>query len=280
MTRPKQNDTLNQITRAQRAWATRSGKLCDEQGYCLETSDNVFQPLNAQTEAELRSGDGGELGTVTKRGKFQAVHSSSALACNFFDYWRARSLTPLANAFQCETGFRSMAMERKFPNGVSRYAPNLDVVFERGDGGLLAVESKFTEPYRASNKNQLRDGYFKSPVWRNAGLNGCQKLAVKLTRTARFHFLDAAQLLKHMLGLAHSADGNWTLCYLWLDPGGEEAELHAQEITDFTRSIVDDASAFQAITYQVLFSRLSLAAGNEHGQYLAYLRDRYFPAAP
>jgi hypothetical protein len=171
-----------------------------------------------------------------------------------------------------------MAMERKFPNGVSRYPPNLDVVFERTDGGVLALESKFTEPYRRSEKNLLRDAYFKSAVWQSARLDGCQRLAEDLRSAARFQFFDAAQILKHMLGLAHSAKGPWQLCYLWFDPGGEEAELHRQEIIDFTQTIAGDASAFQAITYQVLFSRLSLASGNEHAEYLAYLRDRYFPA--
>jgi hypothetical protein len=30
-----------------------------------------------------------ELGENGGRGKIQALHSSSALVCNFFDYWRA-----------------------------------------------------------------------------------------------------------------------------------------------------------------------------------------------
>ncbi len=41
---------------------------------------------------------GSELGENGGRGKIQTLHSSSAIVCNFFDYWRAGDLKPLAEA--------------------------------------------------------------------------------------------------------------------------------------------------------------------------------------
>jgi hypothetical protein len=50
---------------------------------------NLFEPLSADARAEYGTGDGGELGGPDgDPGKMQAVHSSSALCCNVFHYWR------------------------------------------------------------------------------------------------------------------------------------------------------------------------------------------------
>jgi hypothetical protein len=82
------------------------------------------------------------------RGKIQALHSSSALACSWLDYWRGRDLTPLSQAFGVSVPFSAIALEQKFPTGLGGIGPNLDVLITCGDGSLFGIESKFTEPYR------------------------------------------------------------------------------------------------------------------------------------
>lgn len=92
MTRIKESkNILNILKKNQRSWAERSNILIDENGYCKNREDNFFQPLSSCTIIDLMAGDGAELGNENHQGKIQAVHSSSALACNFFDYWRRKT---------------------------------------------------------------------------------------------------------------------------------------------------------------------------------------------
>ena len=79
-------------------WAAGVTIDIDEQGYVRALVDNFFEPLSTCTASEIAQGDGAELGRDGQRGKIQALHSSSALACNVFDYWRGRDSTILAKA--------------------------------------------------------------------------------------------------------------------------------------------------------------------------------------
>jgi hypothetical protein len=262
----------------QRHWAGGGRVTLDKDGYTHSLSANLFAPLCAETEAELRAGDGGELGVLGERGKCQALHSSSALACNFFDYWRHRSLDVLAQALDWPSGFKSMTFEHKFPHGVKGHAPNLDVVFRTNAGGLFAVESKFTEPYSDGKNNFLKPGYFASSrrVWADSQLEDCQQLAESLrVGSIKFSLLDAAQLLKHMLGLS-KVGVPWVLCYLWFDVGGDAGTQHQLEIEKFDLALGADAKHFKHLSYQQLFRRVVETAPAEHAQYLKYLRQRYF----
>jgi hypothetical protein len=81
------NSPLDPVKAGQRAWAIRSGRAIDKDGYCGCVDDNVFQGLSVGARRDFESGDGTELGKPGERGKIQALHSSSALACNWFDYW-------------------------------------------------------------------------------------------------------------------------------------------------------------------------------------------------
>ena len=106
----------------------------------------------------------------------------------------------------------------------------------------------------------------------------------------RYQHLDAAQLLKHMLGLANSRGTgepmcykNWTLLYLWFNPGGPEAEHHEKEIKQFIGEVsrggkVGGGGKIRAMTYQNLFEELSQKLGDLHKEYKNYLIQRYaFP---
>lgn len=113
------------IKACQRAWATRTGQTYDADGYCMCVDDNILQGLSSGARKDFESGDGTELGKNGERGKILALHSSSALACNWFDYWRGRDLKPLSRAFGVPARFSTLALEQKFPTGLGDIGPNL-----------------------------------------------------------------------------------------------------------------------------------------------------------
>jgi len=212
-------------------------------------------------------------------GKIQALHSSSALACNWFDYWRGRDLMPLSRAFDAPVPFASLLLEQKFPTGLGGIGPNLDVMITCADGSLFGIESKFTEPYTPNkSKAFLKPKYFRGgrSLWAEAGLPGFQAVADALrTGDHGFKVLDAAQLLKHALGLAHSGT-QWLLCCLWFDVHeSSTAAAHRSELSDFRARLGDDAARFSSMTYQELYARLVRLIATGDADYVAYLHDRY-----
>jgi hypothetical protein len=269
---------LDIIKTRQRAWALRAGRTLDGDGYCASADDNTFPRLSDAAREDFVRGDGTELGKLGERGKIQAVHSSSAMTCNWFDYWRERDLTPLARAFGVSLQFRTLALEKKFSTGLNGRGPNLDVVLTAVDGALFAIESKFTEVYvKAATKTFLKPKYFPDgrSLWADVGLPGCQVLAESLRAGSHpFAVLDVAQLLKHMLALARSGHP-WSVLCLWYEMPGPVAQQHRAELDDFGASIGNDAAHFSALTYQELFARMVPVVGPEHADYMGYLRDRY-----
>ena len=242
-----------------------------------------MQELSACTRRELEEGDGTELGKPGRRGKFQALHSSSALACNVFDYWRGRDLGTLAVALGIKGRPCGMSFERKIKTGIGRWSPNLDVVFYLSDGSIFAIESKFTEPLSKSKEHRLiKEKYFAGGAkhWAKRKLPETQSLADGIHEgREKFEYLDAAQLLKHMLGLATTGSetgSDWHLHYLWFDGGKIVSEGHREEIVRFAQCLGPEAAHFTAQTYQDFFSRLATSLGTEHKGYLSYLKSRYF----
>lgn len=268
-----------QIKESQLAWAKRRGIPVDADGYCLEVDRNFLQPLSACARREIAAGDGAELGKSGARGKLQALHSSSALACNVFEYWRGRDLQPLGAALRLRERLCEIHFEEKFPTGLGRYSPNLDVLLHGANGTLFAIESKFTEPCkRSTKKSYLKPKYFsaKGPHWGKAGLPACQCLAESLRDgDVVFELFDAAQILKHMLGLALKGEP-WRLFNLWYNPGGTDTKCHQEEIRDFSARLGSEATYFVSLTHQELFRRLCIEVGSDHGAYVRYLRARYF----
>ena len=126
----------------QNAWARSCGLAVDDAGYTHRPEENLPW-LTPRTRADFEAADGNEFGATRKRAKIAALHSSSALAVNVFDYWTVRNAAPLAAALNLAYPIADIRFERKFPTGVGSRAPNLDVVIAGPDRQLLAVESKF-----------------------------------------------------------------------------------------------------------------------------------------
>jgi len=273
------DDLCDRIKAGQQTWASDRGLAFDSRGYCESCTANLFEPLTACSLRDIERGDGAELGIGNAKGKIQALHSSTALACNVFDYWRGRNLAVLRKGFGLSTRLCGLAFEQKFPTGAGGSA-NLDVVLYGCDGTIFAIESKFTEPFkRSKNKCFLKPKYFPPDrsLWKDTGLPGCQVVAENLRDgVLRFETLDAAQLLKHMLGLGRSRL-SWNLMCIWYAPGGQLSNLHSEELATFSRALGVDSQRFRAMTYQDLFRNLEL--GPEDADYMAYLQTRYFAGA-
>ena len=267
------------IRAAQLEWARANQVAVDKDGYCLDLKLNLYQPLSACSRRDFENGDGAELGKNGERGKLQALYSSSALACNVFDFWRGRDLEAVGNALGLPERPCSMSFERQFKTGLRGTPPNLDVVIDGVAGTTCAIECKFSEPYtKSKSKNRFKDKYFLAGegVWAQHALPAAQELAQSLQdgRTA-FTYLDAAQLLKHCLGLAHSA-GRWTLTYLWYDVGGDEGDAHRAEVEQFTGALKAGGGIVAGLSYQDFFSRLTPSLPTAADGYRRYLDDRYF----
>jgi len=277
---------LKSIRCQQRKWAGEEN--ISPKGYRRKLKDNLFQNLDNRTRHDFERADGNEL-----YGKMNAVHSSSALACNFFDYWRSvENSFPLAEALKFYAKIIDIKFEMKFDHGLRTNRPNLDVVLTGSNRAILAIESKFTEPFSGSkNKKIIKFEYFSDGKhgddgrWSQLGLSGCQDLAESLRQEHCYKYLDAAQLLKHMLGLAkwgEESGKNWALLYLWFNPGEPEADSHEDEIERFANAVrrddgrVGDRGEFRAMTYQKLFKKLSKKLDTSHEEYRKYLAQRYF----
>lgn len=272
--------SYSEIKKEQVNWAVSQGLTPDKCSYLSCVGDNLLQPLSTFAKAAFDKGKGSEL-VDTQQGlaKMKALHSSSALAVNVCDYWTCRDATVLGSALGLDSEITKIAFEAQYPTGLRGTPPHLDVVLETASNYQFAIESKFTEwmKPKSTKKKPFGESYFKSStgLWRQQGLSGCQKLAERIQAEKLFCYLNAAQLLKHALGLSKNLGSAFSLHYIYYDWPGEAANLHKQEIKEFSACVCGTMN-FSAISYQELYPRLQQAAGDQHAEYLAYLGGRYF----
>lgn len=266
---------LNLLRRKQRDWAESHGLSTDFAGY-VSHPENHLPWLTPRTRADFEAADGDEFGRSGKRAKIAALHSSSALAVNVFDYWSTCDPQPLAAALGLPYDIAELRFEQKFPTGVGPRSPNLDVVIRGSDRQLLAIESKFCEPF-GSKSQMLQDKYFPEGEgrWRLAGLPGAEEAARSLRLANTFRFLDAAQLLKHMLGLAQTRM-DWHLLLLWFVPSQEVGQAMDAEASRFKQLLGSDSGRFSWLSYHDLWNRLQPMLHAEDWAYAEYLGQRYF----
>jgi hypothetical protein len=267
-------ETLNRIKQQQREWAENGGIRIDEKGYTYDLDDNLFLTLSPESRREFGAGAGSELDT-----KMKALHSSSALVANFFEHWRFGDKSVVVDALGLAPGDYRFTFEKthRKPTGLGGIPPHLDVELFVGSLLPVAIESKFCEPYYAGAKT-LKKAYIAEDVADNiwGGLSKCRELAEHLTEESPYLHLDAAQLLKHTVGLRNDyGENGFALLYLWYEVPGKDAEKHREEMKDFWERVTPELD-FRAMTYQELFLKvIAETKGNE--EYIAYMRDRYFP---
>lgn len=284
---------LKYIQRKQVAWSKRKGLTPvgstfhneGEKNYLEILEDNLFQPLTNETKLQFENGDGNETkNTETLLAKMKALHSSSAIVVNLFQYWQNREdIYKIAYACGlCRKDNKSavkMIFEEKFqilPESESKTKPNIDIVIHCCNEFVYAIESKFSEIYGSRSHSGMSEKYFNNEAnWQD--IPAIKKLAeIIKPNDNKFRYLHAAQLIKHILGLKkkYSKKG-FRLLYLWYDVIGQDGVEHRKEIEQFAEIVKEDKIKFSHLTYQEVILKLTqeFYVGNE--EYCNYLTNRY-----
>jgi len=272
--------TLKMILQQQQTWAINNSIDIDKTGersaYTHYLAENLFyDTLSVQTVDEYSAGQGRELQT-----HMRALHSSSALLVNVFEYWRqTHRVSEIADIFGASEGITTMEFEKK--HKISNLGtPHLDIELSGEYVKPFAVEAKYTEPYgtKTQRNGTNLDKYLKqNALWE--GLPNFKELAQEIlgqeSKKTSWRHLDVPQLIKHVLGLSYcyKPDG-FTLLYLWFNTETDEAQEHLKEIQLFNERIKADVT-FKNMTYQELFTKIKHLA-NVNPNYLEYLKKRYF----
>jgi hypothetical protein len=267
------------ISDCQLEWARRENIPLDGR-YTIRLEDNIFGgEFHPETWKEYTRGKGHEL--EGKRAHMKALHSSSALVVNVFDYWRRQNrIKDIAGCCGVEGSVTDMEFEKTHPiKGVEGTPPHLDIEF--AVVVRLAIESKFTETYRRATRRPLAktklDVYLENDdIW--GDMPKLKDLAQDIVQQSgtgtEFQYLDVHQLIKHILGLKCSYGRGFSLLYLWYKIDSKEATQHDQELAGFRNRINSDLS-FRTMTYQGLFESIKHIP-NVDTSYLKYLEQRYF----
>ena len=269
-----------EIVRNQLAWARRRNLSPSPDAYLSTYTENLFAPLSSPTEKDFRGGAGCELDDhLDERAKMRALFSSSGLVCNVFDYWRNTDSGSIGRSLAIESALTEIRFEAQLSSGLRGTPPTLDLLLVAGAELAFGVECKFAEPYyqRRHERIPFVDTYFKGKpgLWELLGLPKCQETAARLYRgDIKFERLDAAQLLKHSLGLRRKfKEGQ--LILVWFNFKSVEAQTLSAEIRSFSE-LVDPCLGFRAVTWQEVFADLAREPLADR-RHVEYLRSRYFP---
>jgi hypothetical protein len=261
---------MNTTTKAMRELREKFSGITDDKGYTLSPQENLLPGINwALVEDDLRHGDGGEL-----RMKFEAVHSSAALAVNCFGPFKDH---PEMLRLPDKQGADQVKFEHKLPIFNEVGAPNIDVWIDRGRD-VVAVESKLLE-YFTRKKAEFSVAYEKlappnsDPVWWRV---------YERAKKGEHHHLDQVQLVKHYFGLnkfrKKNAEGAVpTLLYIFWEPLNwqdvEECRQHRDEVKEFEGSLVGSQIQFRWMSYSDLWEEWR--AVPELEKHAQRLMDRY-----
>jgi hypothetical protein len=272
--------TADVIGNQQRAWAERRGIVCDSRGYVVSLGQNLYSfPLHPEARSAFESARSQELRATAGQGRMRALDSSSALMVNFFEYWLRRGVGGIARTCGAT---QPMTFMRFLPTLPSPFGDtghtHIDLEFT-GVGAPLLVQSTFTEPYHRFKNRRFGRSYLRDPaLWKQ--LPRSEDLARRIEEDgevrARYLYLDAPRLLKHIADLTSSCGvGGFHLLYLWYYVPSAEADEHRKEIEEFADCVREEV-LFREMSYQQLFRAVRQLPGVEPG-YLSYLEERYFP---
>ena len=226
-----------------------------------------FQPIRE----DLEKGGGGELNPWPDRPpKFQAAHSSSALAANTFGPYRNG---PERLTLAGHSGFTDLQFEFQCPTGAGRGIANLDVLLN-GNNIVLGIESKLVETLSKKKASFSKKYHKVFDNEKNAAWMGIFKTLDK--KTNLYDYLDAAQLVKHYLGLRQKfKKERVSLVYLYWEPTNAKKfkiyQKHSNEINELVQQLSGADIPLLAISYSELWKEME-ASNPEH---VARLRERY-----
>lgn len=176
------------------------------------------------------------------------------------------------------SSFSSLVLERKCPSGLDGTPPNLDVVLQSAEE-VIAIESKLTE-FLERKVAAFGASCDTISDWRRH--TGWFKEFQALRQSPHnYSCLDAAQLIKHFFGLAHSfPETPCTLIYLYWEPldwsDYEKFHCHRKEINEFAVRVQESRIRFRALSYLDLWKEWEGMADCEWLKlHVANLRKRY-----
>ena len=254
--------------------------------YTSKLEDNLFEPLTEKNITEFQIGDGGEiLSAPNEPAKMNAVHSSSALSVNIFQYWQKIN-QETSIAYSCglcnknNVNPENILFEQKYPISKSfNFHPNIDVIIKNKPESqykVYAIECKFSEAYFSQGHSGLKEKYILlNEIWKD--IPNLNKLAKSICpNDSLYNHLHPAQLIKHILGLKSQYGKKcFRLLYLWYDTLGTDGHNHKTEIEEFTKVTKDDDIKFHSLSYQELIIKLSKEYRKSHSEYIKYITERY-----
>ena len=143
------------------------------------------------------------------------------------------------------------------PTGLVGTPPHLDVLLD-GQHTTVGIESKCLE-YLTPKPAVFRPAY-DSIVDARAQSRWFQQIAGLRDKPGQYRYLDAAQLIKHYLGLSYmQTDSATSLLYLFWEPVNWQDfaafKEHRKEIGRFADSVPGDTVTFEAMSYLDLWTQ-------------------------
>jgi hypothetical protein len=214
-----------------------------------------------------------------------AVHSSSAIGVNIFQYWIGKNTSNISCALGLSSKESKTAKEIHFEHKFEissnfRFSPNIDVVIFCEDSSKIkayGIECKFSEAYSQRDHSGLKEKYITEIKDQWLDIPNLFELAKTISPDDKlYQHLHPAQLLKHILGLKNKyGKSGFKLLYLWYDVHGKEGFDHSQEIEMFSEITKLDEIGFHSIRYQELISNLGKDFYLDNKEYVDYLSNRY-----
>jgi hypothetical protein len=254
-------------------------------GYAARIEDNLLPGITPEFYcAEYTAGAGDELGWAERRGrlcppKLHAAHSSSALVVNAFAPWKSR----LSELLLCgERGFSLMRFEARLPTGLGGVPPHVDVLAEAVGGTAVAIESKATE-FLQAHPAVFAESY-RLARWPECVASYTAAMECLRANPTQFRHLDAAQLIKHALGLgARYGEHPVTLFYVFWEPGNRdefpEFDLHRAEVQKFGGLVAGSPVRFAWTTYRDLWQEWARGDRQWLREHAGKLSERYLVRA-
>jgi len=227
-------------------------------------------------------------GNEVESGKFASPHSSAALAVNAFAWFHEKPalLPPVPGTEQAGWPAHRVEVEycARFPWSGGRH-PWLDAYVETGTH-LLGIESKRHEPFRDRKKVEFSEAYDRH-VWGSQMSPYLEMKNQLIAQPGQFQYLDAAQLVKHALGLVAESDRRSPrrpiLVYLYAEPAGwaqNDLDGHRREIDEFAETIDAAAVRFTAARWSDWMAEWFCAADETVRSHGERLRKRFELGAP
>lgn len=243
----------------------------DNEDYVKLPEYNLIPTVSfADIESDYAAGAGQEL-----KGKFCAAHSSAALVANSFGLFRNKFSPPIPEvAGIYDLSYPEFEKPMRI-EGLRGTPPNPDVVFT-GSDYIIAIESKFTE-FLSEKRGEFRASYDKLVPKME---HGWRKVFERI-REQPNHFggFDAAQMVKHYLGIRCVKANRRSLAYLFWEPRNAESidvfREHRGHIAKFAEMVKGSEIPFRWQSYADLWGLWEKTASQKIEEHIGHLKQRY-----